>query len=80
MKYTPEEIVKAAHEAGFGSSEIFKRLAEFRRLIESAAAAEREACATACDAASEPRKGYGQTDEQWAASTLAERIRARGNP
>ena len=41
---------------------------------------EREACADICDAASEPRKGYGQTDEQWAASTLAERIRARGNP
>lgn len=39
---TTEEIVKAAHEAGFGSSEIFKRLAEFRRLIESAAAAERQ--------------------------------------
>ena len=39
---------------------------------------EREACADICDAASEPRKGYGQTDEQWAASTLAERIRARG--
>lgn len=41
---------------------------------------EREACAQICDAASEPRKGYGQTDEQWAASTLAERIRARVNP
>ena len=75
---TTEEIVKAAHEAGFGSSEIHQRIAEFKRLIESAAASEREACAMICDAASEPRKGYGQTDEQWAASTLSERIRARG--
>jgi len=77
---TAEEIVKAARDAGFSSSEIHKKLPEFKRLIEFAAAAEREACATVCDAASEPRRGYGQTDEQWAASTLAERIRARGNP
>lgn len=75
---TAEEIVKAAQDAGFSSSEIHQRLAEFKRLIDAAAAAEREACATVCDAASEPRRGYGQTDEQWAASTLAERIRARG--
>ena len=75
---TTEEIVKAAYAAGFSSGEIFQRLAAFKRLIESAAAAERESCAMICDAASEPRKGYGQTDEQWAASTLAERIRARG--
>lgn len=77
---TTEEIVKAAYDAGFSSSEIHQRLSEFKRLIESAAAAERESCAMICDAASEPRNGYGQTDEQWAASTLAERIRARGNP
>lgn len=77
---TAEEIVKAAREAGFSGSEMHQKLAEFKRLIESAAAAERESCAMICDAASEPRKGYGQTDEQWAASTLAERIRARGNP
>jgi len=45
---TTEEIVKAAHEAGFSSSEIFQRLAAFKRLIESAAAAERDACAKVC--------------------------------
>ena len=75
---TTEEIVDAARAAGFSASEMMTRLPAFKHLIESAAAAEREACAQICDSASEPRKGYGQTDEQWAASTLAERIRARG--
>ena len=42
---TAEEIVKAARDAGFSSSEIHKKLPEFKRLIEFAAAAEREACA-----------------------------------
>ena len=44
---TAEEIVKAAREAGFSSSEIFQRLAAFKRLIDAAAAAEREACIAA---------------------------------
>ena len=87
-----DDIIKLAREAGFVHSNphsevivrhsngswqsIEERLDQFAALV---AAAEREACAQVCDAASEPRKGYGQTDEQWAASTLAERIRARGH-
>ena len=62
---TAEEIVKAAHEAGFSSSEIHQRLAEFKRLIESAAAAEREACAKVCDAlidVSESEKSMRRVD------------------
>jgi len=39
---TAEEIVKAARDAGFSSSEMHQRLAEFKRLIESTAAAERQ--------------------------------------
>lgn len=46
---TTEEIVKAAYDAGFSSSEIHQRLAEFKRLIDAAAAAEREACANECE-------------------------------
>lgn len=47
---TTEEIVKAAREAGFGSSEIHQRIAEFKRLIDAAAAAEREKYVKLCDA------------------------------
>lgn len=47
---TNEEIAKAAYDAGFSSSEIFKGLAAFKRMIDSAAAAEREACAKVCEA------------------------------
>ena len=51
---TTEEIVDAARAAGFSASEMMTRLAAFKRLIDSAAAAEREACAqlaaqTVCD-------------------------------
>ena len=46
---TNEEIAKAAYDAGFSSSEIFKGLAAFKRMIDSAAAAEREACAKLCE-------------------------------
>ena len=51
---TTEEIVDAARAAGFSASEMMTRLAAFKRLIESTAAAEREACAqlaaqTVCD-------------------------------
>ena len=42
---TTEEIVDAARDAGFSGSEMLLRLPAFKRLIESAAAAEREACA-----------------------------------
>jgi AraC-like DNA-binding protein len=40
---TNEEIAKAAYDAGFSSSEIFKRLASFKRMIDSIASAERDA-------------------------------------
>ena len=46
---TTEEIVDAARAAGFSASEMMTRLAAFKRLIESTAAAEREACAKLCD-------------------------------
>lgn len=39
---TTEEIVKAAYDPGFSSSEMHQRFAEFKRLIESADAAERQ--------------------------------------
>ena len=69
---TTEEIVKAAYDAGFSSSEIFKRLAEFRRLIESAAATEREACAKVAE---NPKHGLSA----WRArENIAAAIRARG--
>lgn len=47
---TNEEIAKAAYDAGFSSSEILKRLAAFKSMIDSIAAAEREACAKVCEA------------------------------
>lgn len=46
---TTEEIVDAARAAGFSASEMMTRLAAFKRLIESTAAVEREACAKVCD-------------------------------
>ena len=46
---TTEEIVNAVRDAGFSSSEMFLRLPAFKRLIDSAAAAEREACADILD-------------------------------
>ena len=77
---TRESIIKLARKAGLANARDETDLAAFvLRFAALVAAAEREACAQVCDAAAEPRKGYGQTDEQWAASTLAERIRARGN-
>ena len=42
---TTEEIVNAVRDAGFSSSDMFLRLPAFKHLIDSAAAAEREACA-----------------------------------
>lgn len=45
---TTEEIVNAVRDAGFSSSEMFLRLPAFKRLIDSAAAAERDACAKVC--------------------------------
>ena len=89
---TRDDIIKLAREAGFvhsnPHSDIIVRHSNgswisvhdmLERFHALAVAAEREACAAVCDAASEPRKGYGQTDEQWAASTLADRIRSRSN-
>ena len=91
---TRDDIIRMAREAGFitgfthvstglhhpfAHPAVFSScLPELERFTALVVAAEREACAQVCDSASEPRKGYGQTDEQWAASTLAERIRARG--
>lgn len=73
---TTEEIVKAAHEAGFGSSEIHKRLAEFKRLIESAAAAERNACADILDRNSDRCDPYSIAFD--VLDSNAKAIRARG--
>ena len=63
---TTEEIVKAAHDAGF-----------IKRLIESAAAAEREECAKVCD-----YQITRWTDDRarYASSECAAGIRSRGNP
>lgn len=74
---TSEEIVKAARDAGFSSGEIFQRLAAFKRLIESAAAAEREECAKVCD-----YQITRWTDDRarYASSECAAGIRSRGNP
>ena len=80
---TREDIIRMAREAGIvaihaeGATNWAEEVDALERFAALVAAAEREACAMVCDAASEPRRGYGQTDEQWAASTLAERIRAR---
>ena len=72
-----EEIVDAARAAGFSASEMMTRLPAFKRLIDSAAATEREACAKIaeftdlhegdCLKNSDPRK------------TCADAIRARRN-
>jgi len=72
---TNEEIAKAAYDAGFSSGEIFKRLAAFKRMIDSAAAAEREACAQACDA----RYMGDNNREDMEAKRCAAAIRARSN-
>jgi len=72
---TNEEIAKAAYDAGFSSSEIFKRLASFKRMIDSIAAAEREACAQACDA----RYMGDNNREDMEAKRCAAAIRARSN-
>lgn len=69
---TTEEIVKAAYDAGFSSGEIFQRLAAFKRLIDAAAAAEREACAKVAE---DPKHGLSA----WRArENIAAAIRARG--
>lgn len=72
---TNEEIAKAAYDAGFSSSEIFKRLASLKRMIDSIASAEREACAQACDA----RYMGDNNREDMEAKRCAAAIRARGN-
>ena len=72
-------IIKLAFEAGWGNVVSMPHIQALERSAAGVAAAEREFCAQVCDEASKPRENYAQTDEQWAASTLAERIRARGN-
>lgn len=71
---TNEEIAKAAYDAGFSSSEIFQRLASFKRMIDSIASAEREACAQAC----EERYMGDNNREDMEAKRCAAAIRARG--
>ena len=73
---TTEEIVKAAHEAGFSSSEIFQRLAEFKRLIESAAATERNVCADILDRNADRCDPYSIAFD--VLDSNAKAIRARG--
>lgn len=73
---TNEEIAKAAYDAGFSSSEIFKGLAAFKRMIDSAAAAEREACAQICE--SEPERQDGGGIYRVDHLSCANAIRARG--
>lgn len=80
---TTEEIVKAAYDAGFSSSEMHQRLAEFKRLIDAAAAAEREACAiTAWSAGMDAHNAARglPCDARDIGSKAASAIRARGNP
>ena len=74
---TTEEIVNAVRDAGFSSSEMFLRLPAFKHLIESAAAAEREACAqlaaqTVCDT-------HLPTGIKIYGTAAAKAIRSRGN-
>lgn len=69
---TTEEIVEAARAAGFSTSEMMTRLPAFKRLIDSAAAAEREACADIVENANTPDCGG------WSAQGIADDIRARG--
>ena len=79
---TNEEISKAAYDAGFSSSEIFKRLASFKRMIDSAAAAEREACAIAAWSAGMAAHNAARglpCDARDVGSKAAKAIRARGN-
>ena len=82
---TAEEIVKAARDAGFSSSEMHQRLVEFKRLIDAAAAAEREQCAKVCDESAirlfSGKSRVNQVDRHTAEVLRrhAEAIRARGN-
>ena len=74
-----DTLIKLSREAGYGVAMADLHAPALERFAALVAAHEREACAQVCDAAAEPW-GYGQTDERWAAATLAERIRARSNP
>ena len=67
---TTEEIVNAARAAGFSTSEMMTRIAALKRLIESTAAAEREACAQIA----EWEPCITHTPQR-----IAEAIRARGS-
>ena len=80
-----EEIVDAARDAGFSYSEMLLRLPEFKRLIESAVASEREACAKLCDDEAEQFMQCAGSMTTGAydwkadvATDCAESIRARG--
>ena len=82
---TTEEIVDAARDAGFSGSEMLLRLPEFKHLIDSAAAAEREACAKLCDESAirlfSGKSRVNQVDRHTAEVLRrhAEAIRARSN-
>ena len=72
---TTEELVNAVRDAGFSSSEMFLRLPAFKHLIDSAVAAEREACAQVCEAYALRTRGY--LDDDMTAVKNANAIRAR---
>lgn len=74
---TTEEIVNAARAAGFSTSEMMTRLPAFKRLIDSAAAAEREACADILDRNADRCDPYSVAFD--VLDSNAKAIRARGN-
>ena len=74
---TTEEIVNAVRDAGFSSSEMFLRLPAFKRLIDSAAAAEREACADILDRNADRCDPYSVAFD--VLDSNAKAIRARSN-
>ena len=74
---TTEEIVEAARAAGFSASEMMTRLAALKRLIESTAAAEREACADILDRNADRCDPYSVAFD--VLDSNAKAIRARGN-
>ena len=79
---TTEEIVEAVYAAGFSTSEMMTRLPAFKRLIESAAAAEREVCAKLCEQVGEPNpddpnSALGEYYRDSVCYECAEAIRAR---
>lgn len=63
---TTEEIVDAARNAGFSSSEITRRIAAFKRLIQYSTSAEREKCTGTQEFVTLPSEVVGQALEAFA--------------